>query len=282
MVGKLLKYDLKAYFRVLAPAYLILWAIALVSRIIQVFEPSLEAMYDGFASYSVWRIIFGSSVVLLSLAATVVLVLTLAQIIILFYRNLFSREGYLSFTLPVSTDQHLAAKLLGALIAQFASILAVVIAVVITTFGEMLAEVWKAGIYLMGTLRAEIVEEFGAGHFGGWMAEFALLFIIGIVMQILFYYLCITLGQRAKKNRILAAFGVFFIIYVALQILATLVIVFVSTNVDFLDTLFNSIRLGAPGSLHLIMWIGIVVYALIGVVEYLICRRTISHRLNLE
>ena len=282
MVGKLLKYDLKAYFRVLTPAYLTLWAIALFCRIVQFFEPSLEAMYDAFASYQVYRIIFVSSVVLLVLASIVVIVLTFAQIIILFYRNLFSREGYLSFTLPVSTDQHLTAKLLGAMIVEFAGILAVVIAAVVATFGEVLAEVWKAGTYLLGKLRLEIVEEFGAGHFGGWITEFVLLFIVAAVVQVLFYYFCITLGQRAKKNRVLMAFGVFFLVYVAVQILATLVIILVSVNPEFLDVLFNSIRDGAPGSLHLVMWIGIVIWAGIGVVEYFICRHVINRRLNLE
>ena len=282
MVGKLLKYDFKAYFRVLAPAYLTLWAIALANRIIQCFEPSLEAVAAGAASAVAYTIMFRSSVVLLVLAAIVVAVLSVVQIVILFYRNLFSREGYLSFTLPVSTDQHLTAKLIGAFAVEVASILAVVIACVIATLGEMLGEVWKAGIYMLRIFREEVVEEFGRGHFGGWTAEFILLVIVSALATILFYYLCITIGQRAKKNRILAAFGVFFLIYVALQVLATAFIIGISINDDWIERIFELIRLDAPGSLHVCMWIGILVTAAIAALEYFICRRTINRRLNLE
>lgn len=282
MVGKLLKYDLKAYFRVLAPAYLTLWAIALANRIIQCFEPPLEATANAVASVSAYNIVFWSSIVLLVIAAIVVAVLSVVQIVILFYRNLFSREGYLSFTLPVSTDQHLTAKLIGAFIVEFASILAIVIAGVIAAFGEMLAEVWKAGFYILGLLRTEIIEEFGKGHFGGWTTEFILALIIQAIVTILFYYLCITLGQRAKKNRILAAFGVFFLFYVAIQILATLFVIFVSVDAEVVERIMESITQGAPGSLHLCMWIGILTNAAIAAVEYLIVRRTINRRLNLE
>ena len=282
MVAKLLKYDFKAYFRVLAPAYLVLWAIALANRIIQCFEPSLEAVAKGAASATAYNIIFNSSLVLLVLACIVVGVLTVAQVIILFYRNLFSREGYLSFTLPVSTDQHLSAKLIGAFAVEVASLLAIAIAGIVAALGEMLAEVWKAGIYLLHTLRMEIVEEFGKGHFGGWTFEFILAVLVSALVTILFYYLCITLGQRAKKNRILAAFGVFFIIYVALQVLATIFIIGVSINDDWIERIFELIRYNAPGSLHLCMWIGILVEAAIGVAEYFIIRGTINRRLNLE
>ena len=282
MVGKLLKYDLKAYFRVLAPAYLTLWAIALANRIIQFFEPSIESMSAGLASATAYNIVFYSSVVAMVLAALVVLVLSFIQIIVIFYRNLFSREGYLSFTLPVSTDQHLGAKVIGAFIVELASILAVVVAAVIASFGEMLVECWKAFFYILGMLRAEIVEEFGAGHFGGWTAEFIIAVFVSMVLNILFYYLCITLGQRAKKNRVLAAFGVFFLFYVVMQVLTTLFIIFASVNPEFFENIANLIVRNAPGSLHLCMWIAILVSAAIAVLEYFIVRRLINRRLNLE
>ena len=279
MVRKLLKYDLGAYFRVLGPAYLVLAAIAVLCRVIQFFEPAAGTIS---ASSEVFRVTFISSVVLLVLASIVVLVLTFAQIIIVFYRNLFTREGYLTHTLPVSAGQHIAAKLAGAFIVDIASTLAVALAACIAMAGEMLSEVLKAAGYLVGQLRTEIIEELGRGHFGGWVTEFVLLALVSLAVSYLFYYLCITLGQRAKKNRILAAFGVFFAFYIALQILTTIFVIVVSVDSTWLESLMDSIVRHAPGSFHLMLCGGIVVGAAIGVAEYLIVRNQIARHLNLE
>ena len=281
MVGKLLKYDLRDYFRVLVPAYVTMFAIALFCRIVQFFEPALGTP-DAAPSMTIYHAVFVSSVVLLVLAGLVVLVLTFIQVILVFYRNLFTRVGYLSFTLPVSTDQHLGAKISGALIANAASVLAVVVAAGVAMLGEMLVEVVRAGAYLVGMLRDEFLEQFGAGHFGLFVTEGVIAVIVSCILSILFCYLCIALGQRAKKNRVLAAFGIFFGFYVLAQILATVLVIVVGFETQFMDDLAVWFLRSLPGSLHLVMWIGIVVCAALSAAAYAITRSSITRHLNLE
>ena len=280
MVAKLLKYDLKAYFRVLAPVYLTVFAVALFCRIVQFFEPALSTP-DTAASVSVYNAIFISSVVLLVLACMVALIITFIQVILVFYRNLFTREGYLSFTLPVSTDQHLCAKLLGAFIATFASLLVTIIAAAIASFGEVLREGVKAGWYLLRMLRADVVEEFGVVHFGGWTVEVILAVLVSFALSTLFYYFCITVGQQAKKNRVLAAFGVSFGIYILLQILATVLVILAGVT-DIFDVIENWMDRNAPGSIHAMLLGSTAISAGLAVGAYFICRRLITKRLNLE
>ncbi len=277
MVGKLLKYDLKAYFRVLVPAYLVLFTVALINRIVQIFEPA--PMAELTVAGQTYEVIFISLSVLLGLACVVTLVIAFAQIIIVFYRNLFTREGYLSFTLPVSTNQHLWAKILGALIVDAVSILAVILALVIATMGEVLAEVWKAAWYLLAKV---FVPEFGVGNAVSWGLELLVLLVVSAIAGYLFYYLCITIGQQAKKNRVLAAFGVFFAFYVVGQILMTVFMIIVSINDIWLESILESIfSMGASG-VHLVLIVSIVVSSVVALVEYFINRNLIDRHLNLE
>ena len=117
MVKKLLKHEFMALSRMLVPMYIILLGLALITRIIAIFETD-AVIYD---------IILVSSVIILSIGLLVGLVYTMVSCIIRFYRNLFSKEGYLTFTLPVSVNAHLGTKLLTSVVAYLASLAVVFI-----------------------------------------------------------------------------------------------------------------------------------------------------------
>ncbi len=276
MVGKLLKYDLRAYFRVLSPMYLVLLSVALVTRIVQFFEPARDSLGNRL---DVYEIIFVSFCILLTIVCIAVLVISVAQIILVFYRNLFSREGYLSFTLPVSTNAHLWAKLIGSVIVSVASTLMILVAVAIATMGEMLVELVKAGNYL---LFKEILANVSTGHIVALGIEAFLLLLLASLASTLFEYLCIAIGQQAKKNRVLAAFGVFFFFFVILQILATVFVISISIDYEWFERFIEWFTLKKINGAHLALWLCIGVSAIIGAVEYFFCHRRITPRLNLE
>ncbi len=93
MVRKLIKYDFSSYLKLLLPVQLILLGIAALNRIIQLFE-------DG--SSTVYNIVFGSSVFLYVVSIIIAIVLTFVVSIVRFYQGMYSNEGYLSHTLPVT------------------------------------------------------------------------------------------------------------------------------------------------------------------------------------
>lgn len=268
MVGRLLKYDLKGYFRVLIPLYLAVLGTGILNRIVQFFETSTTA----------YAIVFRSSVVLVVLACIVCLLFTLAYVIITFYRNLFTREGYLSFTLPVSVNDHLHAKMAGALIVCALSVVAVLVSACIAASGEMVAEVVKAGNYLLNKAAGLL----GAGNLWGWGIEGFVLLIMGTLAGVLFFYLCICIGQLAKKNRILAAFGVFFAFYVAFQILATIGLIVVNVDYDWYSNLVDWYQDMGTGGVHFLLCCGIALSTIVALVCYLIDRHIMTAKLNLE
>ena len=96
MLGKLIKYDLKSAAKLFILLHGIYLFICLTLRLIYVnrldFNSPPELLITSIVLFSTIYIVLVSALALC----------TSLQIVFRFYRNLFSKEGYLSWTLPVS------------------------------------------------------------------------------------------------------------------------------------------------------------------------------------
>ncbi|MBQ7364560.1 MAG: hypothetical protein IJW46_03070 [Clostridia bacterium] len=268
MVKKLFKYEFRSYLRTLIPVNLILLAIALMGRIVQFFES------DSIA----YGLVFGSSVFMLCAAIIVAYLLTVIMVVVRFYKNLFTSEGYLSFTLPVTPVQHILTKLLTAVLFQVITTAAVFLSLMIMTSGELLVEIFKAAGYLFADLFSEVM----GWHLVLFIPEYLLALVIGVAYQFLLYYACISLGQRANKNRVLMAVVCYFAYYMIVQVLSTVLMVLLTVielDFSFLETFFESLGLGA---LHILIWFYLIASAGLCTLWFFITHKTIKTRLNLE
>ena len=110
-----------------------------------------------------------------------------------------------------------------------------------------------------------------------------MLVVVSAVSMLLFYT-CIAVGQLAKKNRVLLAFGVFFGYYFACQILGTIAIIILTTYGRQLGIykLLSWIANNSPATDHLVA-AGLIVFNLIlGTIYYLITQHIMKKKLNLE
>lgn len=269
MVKKLFKHEIQAYVRTIIPMHLVLLGIALMGRFVQIFENDSDA----------YLIVFYSSVIAFIIGAVVCLLLTTFFGIKRFYSNLFSHEGYLSFTLPVTSTQHIMVKNIVATLFQVLSVIMILICTCAITMGDVCIELFKAGGYLIKVLH----EVFGF-HATLFILEGIINFIFAISSGMMIYYACIAIGQRAKKNRVAAAIGVYFIYYLICQVIGTIFVVVVTVfyepwNIEqFLmyladDPIFTN---------HLTFVVGIVISAILFVVGFVITKCTIDRKLNLE
>ena len=270
MVKKLFKHEFLAALRLWLPMQIILLAVALFGRIVQLFETDTTA-YD---------IVFGSSTVIYVLAIFTSLLLTMIFGIIRFYKNLFSHEGYLSFTLPVTTEQHITVKTVVAACSMLGSLLVVFISFAVFTAGEVFVEVMKAVSYLI----KRFIGEFGGVNFAFYLVEGIALVAVSLLGGFLLYYACIALGQTFKKNRVLGAVGVYFIYYTIVQIFSTVLMIIVAfwADMPFFEAIVNFIDTCPEGFVHIVL-IGSLVSALVmTAVYFLIVRLVIRKKLNLE
>lgn len=269
MVKKLYKHEIQAYLRVWIPMQIILLGVALLGRLIQLFET------EGSTAYN---IINGSSLVAFGLAVVVSIGLTFVFSIVRFYKNLFTAEGYLSFTLPVTPTQHIVTKLFVAVAFQLATLLMVLFAVATITAGDVFAELLKAIAYLWGHFRDKI-----GAHLPFYVLEVAVLVIVMLLAAILLLYMCASIGQLTNKNRVLMAVGAYFLYYLATQIVGTVVVVIgASLPQEWWQPITDYFTWHSREAMH---WAfgGLIVWeALLGTAYAFVTRHILRRRLNLE
>ncbi|MEE1186435.1 MAG: hypothetical protein UHN02_03545 [Acutalibacteraceae bacterium] len=270
MVKKLIKYEFIAYARTMLPMILILFGVSLLNRFVQLFENRSE----------IYSIVFGSSVAALVITMLVCVFMTVFVGITRFYKNLFTLEGYLSFTLPVTASQHIFVKVLVATVFSVVSLAAILLSASIATFGEVLVEVFKAINYLA----KEFFAFCGALNGTFYIIEAVVFLLVATISGFMLFYACIAIGQLAKKNRVLSAFGTYFAYYFICQILGTILITLVVKFYDYLpiEQIADFIYKNPFESIHIGLCLFILWEAVLGVVYYLITDSIIKKRLNLE
>jgi hypothetical protein len=203
MLTKLLKYEGKALFGSLLPFYgaLILFIL-------------LEMVFFALDVPSVILLLRWFQICILCIVG----VYTLVVITRRFRRSFFSDEGYLTFTLPVPTWELLAAKLIIAIAACFASLI-----ISGVTLSFLLLTTPAVGIPF-GTPPILMLALNNGGHLSMIITEFAeaivefLLDVVGYnVVLILLIYHSITLGRLAGNNRTLVSIGCFLGLFVLAQ-----------------------------------------------------------------
>ena len=142
-----------------------------------------------------------------------------------FYKSRFTDEGYLTFTLPVSTHQNLLASLVNTVIGT------VLITLVICACGALWLAIAFAGVKdfypTLVTRFPELWSSFWGlvqAHAGeipwGLLGRLLLNMLTGSISQLVLLMLAVTVGSIvAKKHKILAAVGVYYGIQVLINII---------------------------------------------------------------
>ena len=209
MVGKLMKYELKATYK----WYLI---ISGVLAILSIFAGLLAssvitgaATYTANTTYTIVGII-----VLVIFAGYIGLTLTNYIIIIRrFYNNIFGREGYLTWTLPTGSHTVLLVKVTSALIWSIFCFISLILSLLI--FLGVIGLAQQKNIF---DVLGPVFE-----HIGSSLIWQSLLFqVLATISGILMLYCAISLGQLFINNRIVMAFVFGFILWVVLSIIGRL------------------------------------------------------------
>ncbi len=273
MVKKLFKYEFAAYLKTLIPFNIVLLSVALFTRLVQFFEIGIVELRFIYEIIITLSIITYVATIIACFAAVFVMA------VIRFYKNLYSAEGYLSFTLPVTASQHIFVKLATAVALMGLTLVSTIVSLAIATAGELGIEILKAS----GYLAKKFVEAVGVnGCF--YVVEIIVILVASLCTSILFYYTCISIGQLFKKNRILGAFGVYFIFYLASQILSGIFMISWTLATSVLDfaAIGEFIENNITWLLHLLFIGSAVLYAAVGTAYFFVNRFIMSKKLNLE
>ena len=269
MVKKLYKHEFLAWLRVVPIIFCITLLSAGFHRILQLFET--DSVY--------YRIVSGSLLVVFSVALLATLAAPVIFGIVRFYKNLFTGEGYLTFTLPVKTTTHLLVKTTTNLVFCIAAFLVCIASFCLITAGDVFAEICKAAAYIWKDIPQKYV-----GHTAAFIAEFLTFLLLATIASTLLFDACLCVGQLAKKNRILLAVGAYFIYYIATQIIGTVLVVgaTVLELAGKLQPIYDYIQKNPLPSVHIGFAIASTFYILLSAIFWFISRGILRKKLNLE
>ena len=180
MLGKLIKYDLKNAARIFLLVHGIYLFICIILRLL-VMNPL------DFSAPSRLLITPLTLIVVLFIFLLTAMTLTTSLLIALrFYRNLFSKEGYLSWTLPAAPSTHLLAKFLSGYLIAAADIIIIAAGILVLVTGSNVADAYRQIAPDM-----EKVLGITLGSYALKLFLFTVIFTFTSIVQI---YFCIALG----------------------------------------------------------------------------------------
>ena len=250
MLGKLIKYDLKALAKILAP----LWGVLLVMGII--FGISIRSNLEGIGNT---MIVFS----LVVIVAVIVAIFVVNVIIVIqrFWKGLLQEEGYLMFTLPVTTRSLILSKVISALIISCGT------AFVISLLGVEIIAISPVKLMDTATYFGNWVIKVHAGPWIGYGA------IIALLSSIYHVYAAMVIGQLSNGNRFLFAF----VAYAALSIIVSLI------GIPTMESLGNmGSNLQNAFGFDSDLWIYLVENIVIIVIYHIITEVILTKKLNLE
>lgn len=261
MLRKLYKYEFSYMFKIMGLYFIILAGITVFSAVINKFDAGTSFAISIMQSLSSMFYIIGLGAISIA---------TYAVILVRFYRHFFTNQGYLTFTLPISATQHLICKFVVAISCVLATIVMIGASAQVNTLISMeAAELQSSSI-------KDLIELFNLifpdENFVLFIVKYSVITIILLSTIILIIYTVLCVGQFFK-NRIVASIIGFVIVYFANQIVNTVMFVLVINN---LSDAMSSINY------NLISLIYTLMYGIIGIVCFFVCRHILNNKLNLE
>ncbi len=271
MLKKLFHYDFKALSRMLLPltaATVGCGVILCASVLILNVTPD-----EGILSVLL-PILFGSLTVFSALA--IFLLPAAGEFFILhrYYKNFFTDEGYLTFTLPATAEEHLHSKLLSGLLWSFLSSVAAIGALCIGI--GLPSAIHSSGDGMLLSILSLAFSDFLEGSNEIYLLILTLLTIlVSLVSQLVLFYTAITLGSLfMSKHKIVGSVLFYFV--------ANTVISIVSSIFSTVFTIVSALSQNVAFVTMMSLASAVVINIAVAVIGYFIILSMLKNRLNLE
>jgi hypothetical protein len=203
------------------------------------------------------------------------MIVSYGLVVVRFYKNLFTSEGYFTFSIPVSPVQHIWCKLICGMAMILASTVVVIISLIINfVFTEIGADILNS----IGSL-FETIEVIDFAHLMGYIVEFLIVGILSVGGALLQVYCAISFGQ-GFKNKIGGSVVSYIIINVILNAVSSFLSVFFVLTPQLFIEIFNAVP--AEFIVHLMMFFVITIEIALCAVFFIITTYKTTKKLNLE
>lgn len=263
MLKKLLKYDYRGLFRILVPCYIIVASLAVFSglsllvlsgRVVNEWAKSLSMSLISMYSMSIFACVVFSEFL----------------VPIYYYTKLFSKEGYLTLSIPASPEEHILSKLISGVCTSLLSFAVCLFSSLTMMFIGGEATFADIGTFFrkVGSLYYKNPEAFL------YTLEILLLALEAFVFMPQVIMCCISLGQLSSKNRIVMAIVAYIVLQAFVQ--CVLIVVVTSSAFYFLSDFFSAI------GVHGFLWFLILLSAGLNVGGFYLQRYILKNKVNLN
>ncbi len=229
MLSKLIKYDMKSLNRFLPVLHLF---ILLSSIMIRVFitgriKPQTSSEQTDFLIILCYVLYF-----------TMITALSTGTYLIAgirFYKNMFSDEGYLTKTLPITNGMHLLSKTIAGSIWAMVNMCFVYLCSYVVIWTPYIKSVVDEN-------KDDILQEFGfVGKYAGLSFSTVLLILLlfscfGAISSIIMIYASVALGQLFSSHRVLGAVVSYFVISTLISVLSVVAMALLGSETRLIVT----------------------------------------------
>lgn len=266
MLKKLIKYDLKYGVRIFAVLHAVLIISCLLIRFLVIDHLDFSADPEHFAPA------IAILIVILTMLFSTISFGCCIMYAVRFYKNLFTDEGYITWTLPASPLTQLWAKIFSASIWYILDL--------VICFG--CSWLLIAGENVQSALKM-IYPEF-QNALGMSFSSFCCLVIffsfIGIFACILFIYTSITVGQLVPAHRVITAIAVYFILNLITQLISFAASVISSVLPDYIVS-FSQAQPDFSEYFIQMLLIGSITTTVLAILGYVLTYRILQKKVNL-
>ena len=277
MLGKLIKYEFKACGRVFFPIYLVILILSIINGIYSQYG-FIQSLKNNLSQKGSLLGVQGILTVVLLALFVSLFVITIIFTIQRFKKSLLEDEGYLIFTLPVSSRNIILSK-------YIVSLIFVILSTLVAILSFMLM-----GIFIENYQFARIMNMTGLIIINMINSDKGILTaILGLIIVytnfVLSVYLSISVGQIPKFNKHRSGIGViaFFLINIIIGYVRSFINNIIPQNVwDGVENSLSSILDNSIFTMNKYYWFMIITdIAIIGLLFYGI-NFILSKKLNLE
>lgn len=201
-------------------------------------------------------------------------IVTMVFLVMRYYKNLYTAEGYLTFTLPVSTNSIINAKVITGYVWTLLCLISTGMSVLIALSGLLgMADIPYEEL---SEAADEFLSVFGAGSSA--IIAIVLLGLVSSLYNVLCLYVSVTVGQLWEKHKILGAVLSYVAIYVLNLIVSQIAMItsgFYNFMNDNLDAVFSTMY---TGMLHRTT----IISGILAIVFYVACIMITKKKVNLD
>lgn len=278
MFGKLMKHEFAATWRIMLLLNAILLGVGMIGFVFMWFI-SMQYERNLFDDRFSWTGVYSwiSFFVFFVIALVTINIIARVYLIVRYYKNLYTSEGYLTFTLPATTTGIISAKVLTGMIWSFLTFVFTAGAVLLA-FAGLVAS--SAELEEIAEIPSEILEVLTLEE-SRLAPILIMVYVISAITSILVFYFCITVGQLWAKHKILGAV----LCYVLVMIVNRIITFFMSLGTGFSGLFLFGLGTTSDDFFRAYQrtLVGTLIYTIVlAVLYYLGCILITKKRVNLD